>query len=99
MVVPGMGIARNLDSQLRVMSMMGVMRDAAMHAAQHLGHRRRDHAQQDGKHPEPGTDLLTVAVKHGESTRRKKLAEERLNLRCSSAGASHRAASLQQAAR
>ncbi|MCP3727564.1 hypothetical protein M3I53_31350 [Paraburkholderia sp. CNPSo 3272] len=63
-----MGIARNLNSQLRVMGMMGVMLDAAMRAAQHLGHRRGDHAQQDGKHPEPGTHLPTVAVEHGEST-------------------------------
>jgi len=65
--------------------MFSGFRDLAMHAAQHLGHHRRDHAQQDGKHPEPGTDLLTVAVEHGESPRRKRFAEER-----STAAARHR---------
>ncbi|MEM5425865.1 MULTISPECIES: hypothetical protein [Paraburkholderia] len=64
MVVPGMGIQRDLDRRVMVMGMMLVTRDIAMRAAQHLGHHRRDHTQQDGKHPEPGTDLLTVAVEH-----------------------------------
>ena len=61
-MVPGVGIQRDPDS--RMMVMMLVMLDVAIGSAQHLRHRRRDHAQQDGKHPKPGTDLLTVAVEH-----------------------------------
>ncbi len=64
--MPGMGIQRDLDGRMMVMEVMRVMLDAAIRAKQHLRHRRRDHAQQDGKHPKPGTDLLTVAVEHGE---------------------------------
>ncbi|MEX3953297.1 hypothetical protein AB4Y40_36815 [Paraburkholderia sp. EG287B] len=70
MVMHGMSGMRDFDGRLMVMRMMGVMLDLSIHAAQHLGHRRREHAQQDGKHPEPGTKLLTVAVEHRESARR-----------------------------
>ncbi len=77
MVVPCMGIQRDLDARMMVMGMMRVMFDIAMHGTQHLGHRRRNHAQQDGKHPEPGTDLLTVAGEHDESVKRRKFPEER----------------------
>ncbi|MGU7779079.1 hypothetical protein [Burkholderia sp. PU8-34] len=70
MVVPGMGIQRNRDGRMMVMQMMRVMLDIAIRAAQHLGHRRRDHAQQDGKHPEVSPDLQAAAEHGGEIKRR-----------------------------
>ena len=54
------------------MRMMFVMPDLAMYTAKYLRHRWRDHAQQDGEHPEPGTDFLTVTDEHGESASRRK---------------------------
>jgi hypothetical protein len=70
--VPGVRIECDLGCRSMVMRMMFVMLDLAMCAAQHLRHRWRDYAQQDGKYPEPGTDFLTVTDKHGESARRQK---------------------------
>lgn len=51
--------------------MMSVMRDICGPAAQRLGYGRRDHAQQDRKHPEQSPDLLTVAAEHGGPARRR----------------------------
>ena len=69
--MPGVGIEPDVSCRNMVMRMMFVMLDLAIDAAQHLRHRWRDHAQQNGKHSEPGTDFLTVADEHGESASRR----------------------------
>lgn len=56
---------------MRVMRMKGVMRAFGRRAAQCLGYRRRDHAQQDREDPEDHPDLLTATAGHGRPTRRR----------------------------
>nr|WP_232453477.1 hypothetical protein [Burkholderia ubonensis] len=56
---------------MRVMRVKGVMRAFGRRAAQCLGYRRRDHAQQDREDPEDNPDLLTATAGHGRPTRRR----------------------------
>ncbi len=64
----GVGEMKCMGRQIRavhVMRMVRMVRGFGDRAAQHLGYRRRDHAQQDREHPEKSPDLLTVAAGHG----------------------------------
>lgn len=56
---------------MRVMRVKGVMRAFGRRAAQCLGYRRRDHAQQDREDPEDNPDLLTATAGHGRPARRR----------------------------
>nr|WP_232441391.1 hypothetical protein [Burkholderia ubonensis] len=56
---------------MRMMRVKGVMRAFGRRAAQCLGYRRRDHAQQDREDPEDNPDLLTATAGHGKPTRRR----------------------------
>nr|WP_232437826.1 hypothetical protein [Burkholderia ubonensis] len=73
----GVGEIRSYGRGTRVVRVVcmvrvkGVMRAFGRRAAQRLGYRRRDHAQQDREDPEDNPDLLTATAGHGRPTRRR----------------------------